>query len=260
MCRKNIIEVLDKKIQRLETNLASESDRYKIEKIHKDLNSANLELQKLVDEKTKSAMFRCRTKWYEDGEKSSKYFFNLEKSNFNKKVMNSTYLPDGTLSKDPDKILNEQRKFYEKLYTSDENVKFNILNQNDPKISDLDKNLVDKDITMDDLKYALQQMPNNKTPGCDGLPAEFYKVFWNKIKDVLYEAIIYAYHSGEMHISARRGIITLIPKKDKDMNYIKNWRPLTLLNTDYKILAKALAQRLKVKLLKIIDKDQTGFL
>ena len=153
--KKNIMQVLDKKIKRLETCLAAESDSYKIDKIHKDLNSANLELQKLVDEKTKSAMFRCRTKWYEYGEKSSKYFFNLERSNFNKKVMNSTYLPDGTLTKNPDKILKEQRNYYEKLYTSDENVEFKIENKNDPKISDLDKDLVDKDITIDDLKYAL---------------------------------------------------------------------------------------------------------
>ena len=124
----------------------------------------------------------------------------------------------------------------------------------------MDKRLVDTDITIDDLKSALKSMPNNKTPGCDGLPAEFYKVFWNKIKDLLYEAVMYAYRKGEMHISARRGIITLIPKKDKDVNYIKNWRPLTLLNTDYKIVAKTLSQRLKVKLLKIVNTDQTGFL
>ncbi len=99
-------------------------------------------------------------------------------------------------------------------------------------------------------------MPNGKTPGCDGLPVEFYKVFWNKIKKPLHEALMYA---GELHISARRGIITLIPKKDKDIK-MKHWRPLTLLNVDYKIIAKVLAQRLKLQLLKVIHRDQTGFL
>ncbi len=95
---------------------------------------------------------------------------------------------------------------------------------------------------------------------CDGLPCEFYKFFWPKIKDVLYNALKHAYEKGELHISARRGVITLIPKKDKDINYIKNWRPLTLLNCDYKIIAKLLALRLKNILMKLIHSDQTGFL
>ncbi len=66
--------------------------------------------------------------------------------------------------------------------------------------------------------------------------------------------------SRELHISARRGIINLIPKKFKDLNFIKNWRPITLLNCDYKILAKTLATRLKIQLEKLISKDQSGFL
>ena len=57
----------------------------------------------------------------------------------------------------------------------------------------------------------------------------------------------------------RRGIITLIPKKGKDSTRLKNWRPLTLLNTDYKILAKLFAYRIKGLLESIIHSDQTGF-
>ncbi len=258
--KRNIMDALEKKISRLEKNLADASEPYKIEKIHKDLESTNVEHQKLVHEKTKSAMFRCRARWFEYGEKSSKYFFNLEKANHNKKTMKATYLSDGTLTRNPEKILHEQSSFYQKLFTSDENVEFNIPNNNNPKISDRESFLIDKDIDIDDLKYALRDMPNNKTPGCDGLPVEFYKVFWVKIQDVLLEALLYAHDMGKLHISARRGIISLIPKKYKDINFIKNWRPLTLLNCDYKILAKALAKRLKLSLEKLINRDQSGFL
>ncbi len=245
---------------RLEQNLASENDTYKINKLNKDIEMTNSELQKLVYEKTKASMFRCRARWYEDGEKSSKYFFNLEKSNHSKKTMKATYMADGTLTKDPEKILKEQSRFYEHLFTSDENIQFNIQNDNNPSISDRDKVLMDRDISIDDLKHALKCMPNNKTPGCDGLPADFYKVFWNRIKETLHEALVHSYLTRELHISARRGIITLIPKKYKDINFIKNWRPLTLLNCDYKILAKALANRLKLQLENLINRDQSGFL
>ncbi len=258
--RKNIIDALDKKIKRLEQNLSTELDHSKRAKIHKDLDNTKLEYNSKLYDKTKAAMFRCRAKWHEEGEKTSKYFFNLEKSRFNKRVMKSTYLPDGTLTSDPNKILKELSDFFRRLFSSDTEVVFDIENDNDIKLTDREKARVDRPFTIADFASALKSMPNNKTPGCDGIPADFYKVFWGKMKNILYEAIMYDYEQGELHISARRGIITLIPKKNKDQNYIKNWRPLTMLNVDYKIVAKALAVRLKQHLKKLIHPDQTGFL
>ena len=64
-----------------------------------------------------------------------------------------------------------------------------------------------------------------------------------------------------MHIKReRRGIVKLIPKKDAEPYLIKNWRPISLLNCDYKIAAKAIANRFYQVLPKLIDNDQTGFL
>ena len=63
-----------------------------------------------------------------------------------------------------------------------------------------------------------------------------------------------------MGISQKQGVITLIPKKDKDPSRLKNWRPITLLNTDYKILTKYLANYLKEYLNKLINHNQKGFL
>ena len=60
-------------------------------------------------------------------------------------------------------------------------------------------------------------------------------------------------------MSARQSLISLIPKKDKDRNYLQNWQPITLLNVDSKIISKAIANRLKLVLDDIIDPDQTGF-
>ena len=70
----------------------------------------------------------------------------------------------------------------------------------------------------------------------------------------------YAFRKGELSISQRQGIIRLIPKKDKNLSYLKNWRPISLLNTDYKIATKALAMRLKKVLPNIINNAQTGYL
>lgn len=65
---------------------------------------------------------------------------------------------------------------------------------------------------------------------------------------------------GKLSIAMRRGIIALLPKKDKELDYIENWRQITMLTCDYKILAKALALRMKRILQSIINRDQTGFM
>ena len=76
----------------------------------------------------------------------------------------------------------------------------------------------------------------------------------------LIEALNYGFEIGQLSISQKRGIIKLIPKKSEEIYYVKNWRPLSLLNCDYKIATKAVANRLKTHLHKLINNDQTGFL
>ena len=85
-------------------------------------------------------------------------------------------------------------------------------------------------------------MPNGKSPGTDGFPAEFYKVFWIDLKDILLSCYVAAFRTGKMSISQRRGIITLIPKNSVPF-LLKNWRPISLLNTDYKIATRCIASR-----------------
>ena len=88
----------------------------------------------------------------------------------------------------------------------------------------------------------------------------FYKVFWNSISDLLLKAFNYAYENGQFSVSQRRGIIRLIPKRHSDPLFIKSWLPITLLNCDYKIAAKAIANRVKKVLPDINSEDQTGFI
>ena len=97
------------------------------------------------------------------------------------------------------------------------------------------------------------------SPGSTGFTGNFFKFFWRDIKFFVIESINYGYEHHSLSISQRLGILTLIPKGDKDKLYLKNWRPLTLLNTLYKLISGCIAERIKPCLDSIIHPDQKGF-
>ena len=82
-------------------------------------------------------------------------------------------------------------------------------------------------------------MPNNKTSGNDELSKEFYEAFWNELKDPLLKSFYHANTYKEFSISHREAVIKLLEKKDRGKRLIKNWRPISLLNTDLKNFSKA---------------------
>ena len=127
---------------------------------------------------------------------------------------------------------------------------------NVPVISNDSKLLSDLPITFEEVKTAVSSMANDKTPGPDGIPVEFYKMFWSDIGHTVYKSVILAFKRGEISDSQKQGVITIIPKKDKDLTDLKSWWPLSILNTHYKITAKVLSNRLKPVLSEIISPDQ----
>ena len=101
---------------------------------------------------------------------------------------------------------------------------------------------------------------STKTPCTDGLTAEFYLCFWTDISGPLIDCLNHGALLGELSISQRQGIISLIPKKNKDALLLKNWRPISLLNTDYKLATKCIAKWLEKVLPYLTDGDQTGYI
>ena len=92
---------------------------------------------------------------------------------------------------------------------------------------------------------ALKKMPQNKLPGSHVITKEFYAAFWNDLKTPLLPSVNKAFKVGELSTSQKQAVIKLIEKKYKDKRLIKNWRPISLLNVDTKLVSKVLAERLK---------------
>ena len=103
-------------------------------------------------------------------------------------------------------------------------------------------------------------MGNNKSPGSDGLSAEFYKVFWDVIKTYYINSVNHSFVNGQLTQLQKQSILTLIPKPGKNLETLDNWRPLSLLNVDYKIATKTIANRINKVISSVVESRQTGFI
>ena len=223
-------------------------------------------LNDILNKETQGLMVRSRIRWAEEGEKSSRYFCNLEKRMGEKKSIFKLKDDKNAFILKLEKIMEEIYSFYKALYAKENDVGLHSVMDKFldgieiPQLSDIDKLFLETPISKQELYDTLISMKHNKSPGLDGLPVEFYIVFWKDLCDMLLNSYNFSLQNGFMSLSQRNGVITLIPKKDKDLLYLKNFRPITLLTVDYKILAKMLANRLKKTLSYLIHPDQSGFL
>ena len=230
-----------------------------------EYNEIKSKLEEHISEKTRGSLLRSKTQWYEEGEKSTKYFFNLEKRNADKKHIKKLISENGNIISNPTEILKAEQHFYRELYSSrkssihsDEAKLF--FDQELPQLSNDQKLICDNDISIKECYDALLTFKNNKSPGNDGLTSEFYKSFWETISNDLIQCINDIKKFGSLTHSQKQAVITLIEKKGKDRLFLKNWRPISLLNVDYKIITKVLAIRLKQVLPEIIHSDQTAYI
>lgn len=233
--KSQLVDKFEKRLAILEDKVIAANSPQEAKKILKKIQDTE---QFLTDEhnlKVEAAMFQSKSQYFLFGEKNSRYFYNLEKKRYNSKTITTLKIPqkDGaeTITQNPKKILEEERLFYQKHYGNNVEVKWDFINQSDKKLTQEERETLEQELTDSEISQSLSGMANSKTPGSDGLSADFYKVFWVHLKDC--DTIRFLLKQGRLHQSARKGIITLLPKKDRDPLYLKNWRPLTLLHVDY---------------------------
>ena len=113
------------------------------------------------------------------------------------------------------------------------------------------------DVTFEEAYEAIKLMKNGKTPGSDGLPVEFYKKFFPIFGRDFVAMINVCNYLGRLSPSQRLSLITLLCKNREFHFFLNYWRPISLLNVDYKILSKSLSLRLKKAMPSIVHMDQT---
>ena len=174
----------------------------------------------------------------------------LVKKNFSKNLQAQKSSPD------PENFRGGLSGCWKKILISLFLFKFNCTKSYDDSKKFLDKittpiltsekaNICEGGLVESELFKSLSSIQDCKSPGNDRLTKEFYKYIWNVTKDPLMNSIKEARKNIKLSISQRQAVTKLIEKKDRDKRYIKNWRPISLLNVDYKIMSKALATNWK---------------
>ena len=245
--RRETISLLEHQLTDLldaENELDGQSD----ENITQEIKRLENEIELLYDVRARGAQIRSRIDFIEEGEKSTKYFLNLEKSRQARKSVTSLNI-DGQTIIENNQILDEEVKFYQTLYTAkninQSEINDYLDNSNFSKnLTEEDANMCEGKFTLTELSDAVKQMKLNKSPGTDGLTSEFYQHFWPLIGDIITESLNESFEDKEMSYSQKISALSLIYKKG-DPEDLENWRPISLLNNDYKLAARALANRLK---------------
>ena len=216
-------------------------------------------LAKLDMEAAKGAQVRSRVKWVEEGEVSSAFFCRLEKKKSMDRWVSALRLPDDSIISDPADLCSSFSDFYSSLYSASETdasaqetLLANLPTPLSPELSDP----CEGPLTTEECYLALGGMSRGKAPGSDGFTSEFYCKFWDLVGPDLVEVLNSCYFHGSLSLSQRRGVISLLFKKGDRLDP-RNWRPISLLNVDYKIASRVIAGRLLKVIHAVVHTDQT---
>lgn len=263
--RRNNSIILHNKLDTCEAALALDPNN---KDLQRKCHNLKLEIEVFERNRLKSAQVRARVKWIEEGEKNSKYFLNLEKTRAKQKLFPSIELENGNVVANQFDILNAQKEYYENLYSGHVNEQLledaadTFLDRCDiPELTEEEKQICEGNITRAEASIALKSMKNGSAPGSDGMTTEFLKCFWIKVRDVVVQSFNESFANGSLSYSQTSAVITLLHKgKDLPKNKLANWRPISLTNSDYKLLAKCLANRLSKVINTLVCEDQVGYI
>ena len=229
------------------------------ESVKPEILQLELFLRQLFEKQLEGSKIRSRVKWLEEGETPSRFFLRLENERYAKAFVSSVYDSSGNEVFSLPEIINAHTAFYTDLFSCgnvDLNAQQNLFSYVTARLGDSDRASCEGPLTLAEATEALRRANRNKSPGADGLSVEFFSHFWDSLGELLVAAFNQGLSNGELPNSMKASITRLVHKKDDKRN-LKNWRPISLLNVDYKICSKAVSIRLANVLGSIVDSDQT---
>ena len=255
------IILLESKIKILERDVYLNNSR----EAHKELLVLRAQYDKISASNVAASLQKLNQTYYDQGEKAGKLLAWRIKQQQAERAINSIEVIGGEVTVHPAEINKAFKSFYEGLYASEypnnADSQSSFLNNLDfPTLSEIGYNALNAELTEEEISLAIDGMSAGKASGPDGLPIDIYKRFKSKLCRPLLEMFLESYNNGILPPSLRGALITLILKPGKPQTKCDSYRAISLLNSDTKVLCKALARRMELPLSEMVTGDQNGFI
>lgn len=257
---KNLAENERKKLQTLYLELEKEEDGVNINE--NKVKEVKKDIIKLENIKKKGILIRSRQEFFEEDIDNIEVFKLAEEKRGIRREITAVLDNMGQLRENKQEVIDVIYNFYADLYKMQnvglDEIKEYIRHLDLKKLDEEDWTNFDTFLSTDECVKIMNSFENNKSPGIDGLGKSFYLRFWPTIGEDLVEVLNNIYLQGELTNTMKSSIITMIYKNKGDYEDLKQWRPISLLCFDYKIIAKFLTNNLATVINKLIDPSQTG--
>jgi hypothetical protein len=251
-CSKNI-QLAEIQLQRDPTN----------EEVRNILFDSQSKLAEVFQDLVERNRHLSASNWLRYEDTCSKTFFDFHRVGKKRTLLRELEIEGGTVTGQND-LTQYITENYMRLYSSDahtlgtEEEQARCWTRVLTKVTrDTNENLT-RNLTLNEIHKAISTLPKGKAPRHDDLPIEFFHECAEEITPTLFQAFTSMLNTGRTSASINKGLITLIPKAG-DQTKLSNWRPITLLGSTYKVLAKVLAEKIQTALNHIIRPNQTGF-
>lgn len=253
---------LNKKLKDLETQHKREQKTETLTRIKAIRNEINIIYTQEIEKK----MIFTKQTYYESGAKSLKILARkLQKQQADNTIYKIKDIDSKTIQYKQEEIQRTFRKYYKCLYTQpqlegDQKIEDFLKSLNLPAMSGEQNEILSAPITEIELNKAISTLKANKSPGPDGFSSEWYKAFRAELMPTLLQACNTTLTDAKMPPSWNEAVISVIPKEGKSKLECSSYRPISVLNVDYKLYTTILARRLDKVLPQLIHNDQTGFI
>lgn len=248
-----------KQLQQIDTNESNPKIKEEIKKIKNDIDDIyTLDTQKKI-------VF-LKQKYYEVGSKSTKLLaYKLRKQRVENTIHKIKHPHTKKVENKLERIQESFELFYKELYSepqmsTESQIDDFLKTLNLPTLTNSQNEKLVQPITTKELNLAISKLKVGKSPGPDGYTTEWYKSLKEDLCPVLLNTFNWIIQNGEIPPSWRDAVISVIPKEGKDKQNCSSYRPISVLNLDYKLFTAIIARRLEQFLPQLINLDQCGFI
>lgn len=250
------ISIIENKERKIKTKLLTDTLKEELE--YSNTLKIREELDKINAYRNNGA--RIRTKLEPaGGDEITSHYLLREENIQKKKAITEIEMENQTKTSDPKEIVETFERYYTRLFKNDSPI--------DPEVQDIyieeckvlqeEKKIeMDKELSQTEISNAIKSLNKEKSPGPDGLSNEFYIHFNSELTPLLFKLYHSQFQNNSVHSEFLESYITLIPKGTEGLILTKNYRPISLLNSDYKIISKILTSRLIPHMSELAHVDQ----